>query len=337
MKKQLLHLSIVCAATFLFAGNTLAQWTPKSALIMFRENGPVVDGTLDDMWANLPAQDINIPFEFGTENEDTVTMIGDAVPTWKGVWDDDYIYILVEVPDNEYYPNTTNSWTYDKPEIYFDVNPTIVEDGTTTPGAMHANSGHYQFAPTRDDVLDANAAARYDFAVEPGATTSYFVEYSFTIDSLLIRDRSDSFNPNSQCFIGFDITVIDRDQTEGCVDAHQRINWSNNAVDTRELPGANPGESWETLDASGELHFCIDPAVKYTYESSNAIFPNITTDIININTEAKSLEIVNNIGQLVKVIENNPEQINVSELPDGIYFVTIKTKEKVLSSRFLKE
>lgn len=337
MKKQLLNLGVAFAATLLFAGSALAQWAPKTAEIKWTENVPVIDGTLDAMWAGVPAQDIDIPFNQGLESEEIVTMTDDAVPTWKAVWDDDNIYVLVEVPDDEYFPNTTNSWTYDKPEIYFDVNPTIVEDGTTTPGAMHANSGHHQIAPTRDDVLDANASARYAFAVETGATTSYFVEYSFTIDSLLIRDRASSWDPETQAMIGFDVTVIDRDETTGAptVDAHKRINWSNNCVDTREDAGAVVGESWSTLDASGELTLGLESNEEVTLDNQ-AIYPNVATDVINIKVEASSIAIINSVGQVVKQVNNNVNVVNVAELPAGVYFVTIKSSKGTFSSKFLK-
>ncbi len=59
------------------------------------------------------------------------------------------------------------------------------------------------------------------------------------------------------------------------------------------------------------------------------IFPNPTNDVINIETgdrQNKIYEIHNVLGQIIlqKNSSSSSEKINVSTLPKGLYFLTIK-------------
>lgn len=74
-----------------------------------------------------------------------------------------------------------------------------------------------------------------------------------------------------------------------------------------------------------------------------SIYPNPTNDFIHINAPLKNdyqFNITNMIGQIVKsnILKGGEKEINVSELPTGIYFLTINTKEDgVKIAKFTKE
>jgi hypothetical protein len=67
------------------------------------------------------------------------------------------------------------------------------------------------------------------------------------------------------------------------------------------------------------------------------IYPNPTNQVLNIeipqNTEGPSIEIYNAMGKVV--LKTKQLNIDVSTLPTGIYFVQIKTKDRVGVKRFV--
>ncbi len=64
-------------------------------------------------------------------------------------------------------------------------------------------------------------------------------------------------------------------------------------------------------------------------ESQSAyIYPNPATDVINI-TNASKLTIINSLGQIVKITENET-QVNVQDLNNGIYTVQIENNNQIM-------
>jgi len=80
-----------------------------------------------------------------------------------------------------------------------------------------------------------------------------------------------------------------------------------------------------------------------SFEFANyfSLFPNPTTNELNINLksaiEINSIQIYNNIGQLVTVQTGNALKVDVSNLKTGNYFIKINTNEGFSTSQFIKE
>lgn len=80
-----------------------------------------------------------------------------------------------------------------------------------------------------------------------------------------------------------------------------------------------------------------------TFSNSNLIklHPVPTKDILNLTNETNeiitSIEIINSLGQLIQKEIGNRDQINVSSIPTGTYFIKIKTKENNYTKQFIKE
>ena len=74
-------------------------------------------------------------------------------------------------------------------------------------------------------------------------------------------------------------------------------------------------------------------------ENNRRVFPNPVKDIININFEEKisQVEIFSVSGQLIKSIQNNIKQINVSDLKKGVYLLKIKSGETEETFKIVKE
>lgn len=69
------------------------------------------------------------------------------------------------------------------------------------------------------------------------------------------------------------------------------------------------------------------------------VYPNPTKDFINIKTEekVKSIELFSLTGQLMKTVDKEVRQINISHFQNGAYLLRIKTEGKDQSFKIIKE
>lgn len=235
MKKLFTLLVSILAVTLAMAQQQSAEFKKVTT------DAPVIDGVIDDVWDAATTYTIERPS--GTPS------LGEAGETsWKGMWDEQGVYILLKVTDNEFYPNWAvdpkgNSWEYDKPELYFDVNMTLEDAGG--PNGSNANhAGHYQFAPEIpkdkiDGTFTEDNGFIYAFKVtQPNYVAEYFIPYSkLTSNNNTEVDRYQE--------IGFDVTIIDRDPGDA---QRSAAIWSNNN-------DGGAGESWDNMDHSGRVTF----------------------------------------------------------------------------------
>ncbi|MFO7668519.1 MAG: Ig-like domain-containing protein [Bacteroidales bacterium] len=219
----------------MFVAGVFAQ--RPEGVIMKASVSPVIDAEVDEVWAEANIYPIDKPFQ-----SEVPTVEG---TTWKALWDEFGIYVLVECLDDQWWPNYLGDggadYLFDKPEIYFDVN-VVLDDGG---GASGAN-GHYQLAPgptegqTDGTPLSATfqggaAAATYSITVkEPNANYEYFIP----MDALTNGDGLDVTST-----IGFDVTMIDRDEGDA---TRKRAVWANIGEIT---------ESWVNMDDCGYVTF----------------------------------------------------------------------------------
>jgi len=336
MKKQLLSICVAAAATMFFAGKMTAQtWEPSAYTIHYVEGAPTIDGDSSE-WANVTASDLKVPYA-----AEAVSLIEEHSAYFKAVWNDTAVFVLVSAPDDNFYPAicaaSNSTWLFDKPEIYFDVNASIVEGAAVTDnGPDNGNSGHFQWAPSYETDHVTNVAWMYQTDLDTTATGStYFVEYAVGLQYLKSR-AGDVLAPASDLVIGFDVTMIDLDRGKPNVIA--RLDWSNNTIDTRADGVA--GESWASMDASGDMTFSETAvalvgggdAVETVNYDSKAISPNVTSTTFAVNVDATNVVIINSIGQVVKEVNSGFDAIDVAELPAGMYIVRINnnTASKLL-------
>jgi hypothetical protein len=80
-----------------------------------------------------------------------------------------------------------------------------------------------------------------------------------------------------------------------------------------------------------------------SFENSNVfnLYPVPSSDILNISNtnqyEIQAIEIYNQLGQIVQKEIGNKNQINVSQLQNGMYFLKIKTENTIYTKQFIKE
>lgn len=301
-----------------------SQINALEACIMTTEFEIEVDGVIDNLWG---AHDLDaVPINRMWPNE-TVSM-NNSYPYWKGLWDREYTYILVYVPDDHCYAAKESSvlWLADRVELYFDVNPEKVEDSPMGPSTL--GTGHYQIIADFENEYDSIAMA---YAID---TLKQCYVYEFKIPHTYFFDKdSNQFQPvEDVTVIGFDITIVDLDM-EGMGENIEvgRVNWSNDV--------AVAGESWNNLDMAGEVEYGDCHRCVSTQNSDKIhlnIYPNPTSGIFHLSSEnqVSHIEIFNLQGQ--KVFEtstfNTLEQIDITNQPQGVYFtkISFKNNQQVL-------
>ncbi len=206
---------------------------------------PVIDGLIDDVWSEAEAEN-NIDKGSYRDSIIVVPTLGEpGETTWQGLWTYNGIYILLRVTDDVFYPHYSvdpigNSWEYDKPELYFDVNYWDLEDGV---GPDSSESGHYQFAPAFTNgsndgtpFTDGNGVVHAFLVDGQNYTAEYFIPLSTLVDI-----DGDEIDLEEEA--GFDVTIIDRDPGD---EYNRNAVWAN--------IGAVDG-SWNNMDDAGIITF----------------------------------------------------------------------------------
>jgi hypothetical protein len=203
---------------------------------------PVIDGVVDPIWDSANTYNIVVPFK-----AEEATLGDPGQTTWKAMWDDKGMYILVQVADDIWFPfwapgGGANGYEYDKVELYFDTNIPR-KDGK---GGQAATAGSIQIAPdSKESIIDGTMQTAkafdidYNYAIKVTDPT-YVAEYFIPWD--IVNDKNGiAFDKST--IMGFDVTVVDRDPGDA---ARKRVNWANaGAID----------ENWANMDDAGEILF----------------------------------------------------------------------------------
>ncbi len=324
MKKQLLFAMLGLAIAGM-GNKTIAQdWSQNASSIKKTDAAITVDGVADeDVWGTAAENPIDRVFS----GETAITGASDLSGYWKGVWNDDGIYLFVSVTDDIHYTDADfgQTWEKDKVEVYFDMNLDNLQDGAGAGGGYSAdattNNGHYQDAP------DANDG---DYAWKDASTvtilvdgTNYTYEEFFAWDDLIDADGN-AIAPANGTVMGFDVYICDNDGPDGHGGvARQRLVWSNDNANTDASLVA--GENWTSMDNAGLLTLSDAVGVHSAPEATISVYPNPANGgkLTLTNLNAANVNLYNAVGQCVvnQAVTSKVTTIDVSELPAGVYFV----------------
>lgn len=112
------------------------------------------------------------------------------------------------------------------------------------------------------------------------------------------------------------------------------INWPSGTVDVIENPNSNTAIT--VIEGSSPLSLA-------TVEGQNiSLYPNPATTFLNISNlellDISSMKIYNHLGQYIKEIPKNTNKINVENLSQGLYILSIETNDsKKYSETFIKK
>jgi fibronectin type 3 domain-containing protein len=88
--------------------------TADAATIVFGSSAPVVDGSVDAVWADANT------YPIANVINGTVSGDSDLSGTWRAVWTADNLYYLAEVTDDALWNDSANTWDDDCVELYID-------------------------------------------------------------------------------------------------------------------------------------------------------------------------------------------------------------------------
>ncbi len=268
----------------------------------------------------------------------TKTFNTDPTPTvdgsyFKMFYTDQYIYLLVNVTDDVFYPlymnptDVKNEHIYDKVEVYFDVNDVLKDGNGPAYTSGYMAPGHYQMAPRfeedylgslyyPDNVLYGSLSKEVAICYDVKSRleyTGYIVEYKFPMDAF-VNDRSEKMNLNAfknlPNGLGFDVIIVDNDKPKDDY-GRKRAVWKN----------AGPSEPYTNMDDCAVVKL-IDggTSVKKVEISKTKVYPNLVSDVLTVEGDINKVVISSVSGQQIKVIENQ-NTINVTDLEKGLYLV----------------
>jgi len=115
---------------------------------------PVLDGEVDAIWAVASTQSF-VPLEDPA----------DGSGTWQVLYDEENLYVIVDVTDDSLQNDSSSSWQDDSVEIYFDGGNTKL----STP--LSGDDHQYTFGWTTDDIQGTNVAG-YTEGIEHAQVTT---------------------------------------------------------------------------------------------------------------------------------------------------------------------
>lgn len=222
----------------IFFCTMLMAQRPEAIIQKAGDVKPVIDGKIDAVWTTVTKHNVTLPFR-----KEVPTLGPEGTTYWKALWDMTGMYIIIVANDDKWYPyfgHTDGSYLYDKIELYFDTNYTLL-DGV---GGQGGTTGNRQIAPDpTDGKLNGELLkqtiqggdVQYCYKLDGNAwTTEWFIPWES------IPDKSGNLFDKTAT-MGFDVDITDNDN-DG--QGRKRAMWANvGAVD----------EDWNNMDDAGHI------------------------------------------------------------------------------------
>lgn len=275
--------------------------------------------------------------------------------TGTGVYDENSEIQISATPADHYHFVQWNDGNIDNPRTIM-----VVEDSTfTAEFAIDRFTVTVESADTTMGTVSESGTYDYGAEIEISASASehyHFVQWSDgnTDNPRMITVVEDTTFTAEFAIDQHTITVESADTEMGTVsesgtydygteiqisasarDGYQFASWNDDNTE-------NPRTITVVADATYIALFTPAVGIDESIATEIAIFPNPANDILNITSSEtiSEIEIVNVMGQVVKRIEVNSDNVvcNVEDLKAGVYVVRIRTASAMLSQRrFVKE
>jgi len=177
---------------------------------------PVIDGKIEDIWAKAKA------YELENSLYDPVSGPEDCSASFRALWDNDNLYILVQVQDEDLGNDSDDYWEDDAVEVFIDAD-------NTKAGAYGSNDYRYHFdwdpvSPQMGETAHEKTQGVRYVMVRTGK--GYTVEIGFPWASLGVK-------PSAGSSIGLDVQVNDDDGGGG---RDHKLAWSATEDDAWQNP-----------------------------------------------------------------------------------------------------
>ncbi|MBR3567203.1 MAG: T9SS type A sorting domain-containing protein [Salinivirgaceae bacterium] len=308
--------AIATDATGLYKKTNTITVTVETPILAVQKTDvpPVIDGVADDIWANagkLYANNVLV----GAGGNGSNNCSGSV----QLLWDDNKIYALCTVTDDQLVHNGGDVYEDDNVELYFDSN--------NSKGSSY-DSDDVQFSFNYDSKTIATIPSGYnskgiDFVVLP-TNTGYNVEASIPWSNIKCNDLK------SDMLIGFEFMIND-DDNGGSRD--NKISW--NATSDNAWQSAF---SFGTIKIVGEVDPSKRTAIEEELKQLASLYPNPASDFVIVDgiDGEFNYEILDIAGK-IQAAGTASRRISVAALPKGIYLVRIKDGILTRNLRFIKD
>lgn len=308
--------AIATDATGLYKKTNTITVTVETPILAVQKTDvpPVIDGVADDIWTNA---------EKLYANNVLVGAGGNGSDNCSGsvqlLWDDNKIYALCTVTDDQLVHNGGDVYEDDNVELYFDSN--------------NSKGGSYDYDDVQlsfnyDSKTIATIPSGYntngiDFVVLP-TSIGYNVEASIPWSNIKCKDLK------SDMLIGFEFMIND-DDNGGSRD--NKISW--NATSDNAWQSAF---SFGTIKIVGEVDPSKRTAIEEELKQLASLYPNPAGDFVFVNgiDGEFNYEILDIAGK-IQTAGTASKRINVALLPKGLYIVRIKDGILTRNLRLIKE
>ena len=275
---------------------------------------PVIDGKADNIWDNAEKLYANNILT-GTGGDGSTNCSGFA----QLLWDDNNIYALCTVTDDQLVHNGGDVYEDDNVELYFDSN--------NSKGSSY-DSDDVQLSFNYDSKTIATIPSGYnttgiEFVVLP-TKTGYNVEASIPWSNIKCKDLK------SDMLIGFEFMINDDDDGSS---RDNKISWN-----------ATSDNAWQSAFSFGTIKIVgeVDPSKRTVIEEElkqlASLYPNPASNFVFVNgiDGEFNYEILDITGKIQTAGTAN-KRINVATLPKGLYIVRIKDGILTRNLQFIKE
>ncbi len=316
--------------TFLALSLLATAAKPASPLIINKTaTAPIINADdTDAAWTSSTWQPIDIIFNGETSGfgDKGSAPADDLTARFKVTFDDNKIYVIVDVTDDNITQDPDAHWVGDKLEIYFGL-PGY--DEAAAANADHARQfaikaqpdptekgteGSFNYPPASDDL--ATNGVTYAYGETGGG---YILEVS--IDRAIALEAV----PNNST-LGFDVCIADNDEPT-VPGARFRKSWYNDGLNK---------ELWQSMSGAGKL--TLNAPASGIKELSQSVGYSIVNNLLTVNTASNvNINIYDITGKSV-LVTNNSNTTSVVSLKNGIYIATIKTTDGIMLGkvRFVK-
>ncbi len=254
--------------------------------------------------------------------------------------------------------NTGNNLCYHMP-VAFTAQTTLAGSAPTYQWQVNgvnvgASTPTYTYTPANGDSIQCLLTSNLYCVIDPHDTSN------------VIHIAVDTFTPPTISITGDTVagtgTTANLSATIIGTAGVYLLHWKNHGVEFATTTGPSvtytkaPGTDTITVELAATGRGCYDSAVSNMHSvydhnvsvsilqtsfSSPIVYPNPASDMLNIKEQGftfNAYSITNSIGTtvLTNTITNNVTQVNIKQLPAGLYFVNLKGEQGNVVRKFVK-
>lgn len=329
---------------FVALGFSVFSQTQTDTIYCLKSVTPVtIDGqATEDCWANAEWHNIDqvwIPYNAKMKD-------GDFEGKFKVSWDENYLYVLVEVVDDllsdDHSNPLQNWWDDDCLEVFIDENRSMGDHERNCNAFAYHVSLFYDAVDLNSSGQGVNYKDNIEVDMDTIGTNMYLWE-------LAIKNYDAGFNKNNpeasrvylshNKLMGFAIAYCDNDETTA----------RENFIGSMVMTAAHNNDMYKNADYFGSI-LLLDPDSMGTGIFGQQEIPDfkiypvpahqsLTIEFPFHVQSSKMISIATATGEIVKkeVFNDQFHRINIEALSSGMYFIHLQYENKIVTKKFLKQ